>query len=248
MMRPPGPLPAMPASDTPRSAANARARGEATGNAATPSALAAPSALPMTPPTPIAPAAPRPPVTPASPFKIIAPLTPSALSAPPALSPSAPTQPITVCTGTSSPTFASCISNTPAAGLTTSMVVLSVSTVHTTSPSATVSPGCLSQAAMIELSTLLPSLGRRMGIGIVLGFLVVLCLLLTAYRLPLTAQPLNRRPTRNACATIVSAGFIAVEDGKNEASTTYRLSMSQALQYGSSTAVAGSSPKRSVPH
>ena len=55
-------------------------------------------------------------------------------------------------------------------------------------------------------------------------------------------------PTRNACAATVSAGFTAADDGKKPASTTYRFSWSQALQSGSSAEVAGSMPKRTVPH
>src|SRR5581483_3186995 len=55
-------------------------------------------------------------------------------------------------------------------------------------------------------------------------------------------------PTRSACAAMVSAGLTAAEDGKNPASTTYKLSWSQALHQGSSAERAGSSPKRTVPH
>src|SRR5215471_11879819 len=47
---------------------------------------------------------------------------------------------------------------------------------------------------------------------------------------------------------MVSAGLSAAEDGKKLASTTYRLSWSQARQCGSSTDAAGSVPKRAVPH
>src|SRR5207244_4157527 len=56
------------------------------------------------------------------------------------------------------------------------------------------------------------------------------------------------RPTRKACAAIVSAGFTAADDGKKLASTTYRLSWSHALHIGSSAEVAGCAPKRTVPH
>src|SRR5215468_2711533 len=54
--------------------------------------------------------------------------------------------------------------------------------------------------------------------------------------------------TRSACATIVSAGFTAADDGKNDASTTNRFSTSCARQNGSSTDVRGSVPKTIVPH
>ena len=43
--------------------------------------------------------------------------------------------------------------------------------------------------------------------------------------------------TRRACAAIVSAGFIAADDGKKPPSTTHRLSRSCALQWPSSTLV-----------
>src|SRR5262249_14464469 len=54
-------------------------------------------------------------------------------------------------------------------------------------------------------------------------------------------------PILRALAMIVSAGLTALDDGKNEPSTTYRLSSSCALQFVSRTDVFGSSPKRSVP-
>ena len=47
---------------------------------------------------------------------------------------------------------------------------------------------------------------------------------------------------------MVSAGFTAAEEGKNDASTTNRLSTSWLRHHGSSTDVLGSSPKTSVPH
>ena len=47
---------------------------------------------------------------------------------------------------------------------------------------------------------------------------------------------------------MVSDGFMAALEGKNDASTTYKLSTSHALHSGSSTDVAGSLPKQSVPH
>jgi hypothetical protein len=54
--------------------------------------------------------------------------------------------------------------------------------------------------------------------------------------------------TRNACAAIVSPGFTAADEGKNEASTTNKFGTSCVRQYGSSTDVRGSPPKQSVPH
>ena len=54
--------------------------------------------------------------------------------------------------------------------------------------------------------------------------------------------------TRSACATIVSAGFTAADEGKNDASTTNRFSTSCARQNGSSTDARGSVPNTSVPH
>jgi len=54
--------------------------------------------------------------------------------------------------------------------------------------------------------------------------------------------------TRSACAMMVSAGFTAADDGKNDASTTNRFSTSCVRQNGSSTDVFGSAPKHNVPH
>ena len=54
--------------------------------------------------------------------------------------------------------------------------------------------------------------------------------------------------TRSACAMIVSPGFTAADDGKNDASTTYRFSTSCARQYVSRTDALGSVPNTSVPH
>lgn len=53
---------------------------------------------------------------------------------------------------------------------------------------------------------------------------------------------------RRAWAAIVSAGFIAADDGKWPPSITQRLSRSCALHHGSSTLVAGSAPATTVPH
>ena len=47
---------------------------------------------------------------------------------------------------------------------------------------------------------------------------------------------------------IVSPGFTAADEGKNEASTTKRFSTSWARQNGSSTESRGSVPNTSVPH
>ena len=54
-------------------------------------------------------------------------------------------------------------------------------------------------------------------------------------------------PTRRALAIAVSAGFTAPMLGKKLVSTTYRLSSSWALQFASSTEMAGSAPNRQVP-
>ena len=53
--------------------------------------------------------------------------------------------------------------------------------------------------------------------------------------------------TRKALAATVKLGFKPALEGKNEASTTYRLSTSCARFCGSSTLVVGSVPKRHVP-
>src|SRR5205085_2606029 len=55
-------------------------------------------------------------------------------------------------------------------------------------------------------------------------------------------------PTRNAFAIAVSAGFTALLEGKKLVSTTYRLSTSWARQLMSRAELAGSLPKRTVPH
>ena len=47
---------------------------------------------------------------------------------------------------------------------------------------------------------------------------------------------------------MVKDGLNPVEDGRNDASTTYRLSTSQTLQNGSRTEVAASRPNTAVPH
>ena len=47
---------------------------------------------------------------------------------------------------------------------------------------------------------------------------------------------------------MVSAGFIAAEEGKKPPSTTQRLLTSCVLHQGSSTLVAGSVPATTVPH
>ena len=47
---------------------------------------------------------------------------------------------------------------------------------------------------------------------------------------------------------MVSAGFIAAEDGKKPPSTTHRFSTSCARHQGSSTLAAGSCPATTVPH
>lgn len=47
---------------------------------------------------------------------------------------------------------------------------------------------------------------------------------------------------------MVSAGFIAAEEGKKPPSTTHRLSSSCTRHQGSSTLVVGSLPATTVPH
>jgi hypothetical protein len=47
---------------------------------------------------------------------------------------------------------------------------------------------------------------------------------------------------------MVSAGFMAADDGKKLPSTTHRFSMSWLRHHGSSTLVAGSAPATTVPH
>ena len=54
--------------------------------------------------------------------------------------------------------------------------------------------------------------------------------------------------TRRACAAMVRAGLTAAEVGRKPASTTNRFGWSCARQNGSSAEVAGSVPKRTVPH
>ena len=54
--------------------------------------------------------------------------------------------------------------------------------------------------------------------------------------------------TLSAWAMIVNPGLTAADDGKKEASTTKRLSMSWERQKGSSTESRGFVPNTSVPH
>ena len=53
--------------------------------------------------------------------------------------------------------------------------------------------------------------------------------------------------TRKALAATVKLGFNPALEGKNEVSTTYRLSTSCARFWGSKTLVFGSVPNRHVP-
>src|SRR5262245_20402943 len=63
-----------------------------------------------------------------------------------------------------------------------------------------------------------------------------------------SSRSIRWSPTRSAFAIAVSAGLTELLDGKKLVSTTYRLSSSCALQSRSSADVAGSVPKRTVPH